>query len=757
MARILSLVLLVIFSTVAKAQAPSNYTNINGRYRWIAGMFDSTFHIPKGTTPSLRTGGSTNSGGLFYNTSDSSVYTYTGTQWIKLRGSINPLDTTNKYVTQVYKKNASDSVFYVRGGNHLWAFNDSSGAPGGGGGGKIYYFNGGVSMGTFGGFTMYELGDTANTGAAANFTRATTGNIANFITDPGKPGLLQIPAGVWTIDAYLSETGGGSNNAEIYVQVEKWDGSTITTIATSPIEQITNGSVIDLYTWAVSIPTTSLAVTDRIIIQFYIQNTNGKTVTLYTQNGYVGEVHTTFTTGIGALNGLTAPAQYLNTGTSGTDFNISSVTATHTFNLPTASATNRGALSSADWTTFNSKVGGSGTSGQVSYFNGTNSITSSPTFAFTPTSQLLLNNSVTAASAIARGMNVTSNLTAAANNDVLVGLDISPTFTNGAFTGVNRFGLRVLNSRINFGGTFAGSVGESLNPQYFLLINPSYTSVNNSATNIVRITPSVNLNNPGIQTAAALYIEPTYTNVGSANLYSIVATGNNLFGGAGAATSFSGSNVNFLGQAGASTNLNASAPNGQGFRIRVNSTAAQLNFEVDGSGNSDVRFVTANTEKLRIFNNGNVTIQNGGTHTDAGFKLDVNGTARVQGALTVVPANNTTGFSISGSSLTGSNAQSLVSLSQTWNTTGNPTAIKLDVTNTASGANSYLLDLQVGGIPQFTVFKGGEIKTSSPAGGVAQTWKLGSVHAVSPTSPDRTIEVEVNGTTYYLHAKTTNN
>jgi hypothetical protein len=42
-------------------------------------------------------------------------------------------------------------------------------------------------------------------------------------------------------------------------------------------------------------------------------------------------------------------------GTSGTDFAISSATDTHTFNLPTASAANRGALSTADWTTFNGK------------------------------------------------------------------------------------------------------------------------------------------------------------------------------------------------------------------------------------------------------------------------------------------------------------------------------------------------------------------------------------------------------------------
>lgn len=59
--------------------------------------------------------------------------------------------------------------------------------------------------------------------------------------------------------------------------------------------------------------------------------------------------------GITSLNGLTASTQTFATGTSGTDFAISSTTSTHTFNLPTASATNRGALSSADWTTFNSK------------------------------------------------------------------------------------------------------------------------------------------------------------------------------------------------------------------------------------------------------------------------------------------------------------------------------------------------------------------------------------------------------------------
>jgi hypothetical protein len=54
------------------------------------------------------------------------------------------------------------------------------------------------------------------------------------------------------------------------------------------------------------------------------------------------------------------------------------------------------------------------------------------------------------------------------------------------------------------------------------------------------------------------------------------------------------------------------------------------------------------------------------------------------------------------------------------------------------------------------LFVGGGLTTGAPTGGTAAKWKLGVAATVSPTSPNRTIEVDIGGTIYYLAAKTTN-
>jgi hypothetical protein len=63
--------------------------------------------------------------------------------------------------------------------------------------------------------------------------------------------------------------------------------------------------------------------------------------------------------------------------------------------------------------------------------------------------------------------------------------------------------------------------------------------------------------------------------------------------------------------------------------------------------------------------------------------------------------------------LTGSEATSALDISQTWNTTGTPTLIKANVTNTASNADSRLVDLQAGGSPVFRILPTGVVSAAS--------------------------------------------
>jgi hypothetical protein len=259
-----------------------------------------------------------------------------------------------------------------------------------------------------------------------------------------------------------------------------------------------------------------------------------------------------------ALNGLTSQVQYLTVGTSGTDFAISSVTDTHTFNLPTASATNRGALSSADWTIFNNKTSNLGTVTSV----GLSSATSGVTIGSTP---------------------------------------------------------------ITTSGTITLAIATASGSQNGLLSSTDWTTFNgkqNALTNPVT----------GTGTSGTL---PKFT--GSTTIGNSLFTENGTNGAFGGANYYSGTDVRTF-------NISAPLYPGLGFFANNVTTGNIFSYAVTGNlilnadpnnsfGDTRLILATDDVERLTVFSNGNVSIAN--SPTDAGFKLDVNGTGRFNGNLSL--------------------------------------------------------------------------------------------------------------------------
>jgi hypothetical protein len=158
------------------------------------------------------------------------------------------------------------------------------------------------------------------------------------------------------------------------------------------------------------------------------------------------------------------------------------------------------------------------------------------------------------------------------------------------------------------------------------------------------------------------------------------------------------------------------------YLLTANNAGTLVN--VNAVGSSGFVGIGANNAVTLLVGASNVSI---GTINQTGARLDVAG------------------------GVSGSAATALISATQTWNTTGSPTAFLLNVTNTASGASANLMDLQVGGTSQFKVSKAGAITTASPSGAAA-AWKLGRYLTVSSVShvSNRCVLVDIDGQIVYL-------
>lgn len=148
------------------------------------------------------------------------------------------------------------------------------------------------------------------------------------------------------------------------------------------------------------------------------------------------------TNGITMLNGDTNSSQTFTVGTAGNNFNIATTSSVHTFNIPSASATDRGLLLSADWTTFNDKVGTNQVRANGTLVSNPNFLDSS-TFLFGVASATNITGAPTnlANAQIAPGANIDKTKIATVGfwADTEVSTNVALKNGTNIFTGTNQF------------------------------------------------------------------------------------------------------------------------------------------------------------------------------------------------------------------------------------------------------------------------------------------------------------------------------
>jgi len=315
----------------------------------------------------------------------------------------------------------------------------------------------------------------------------------------------------------------------------------------------------------------------------------------------------------------------LTIGTSGTDLSSSVANSTTTpvitLNVPTASATNRGALSSADWTTFNNKqsaltnpVTGTGTTNYLPKFTGTSTIGNS----------IIQDNGSTAT------VNGRFNIYGSGTTSSTYGLVVDP---NGG--GVDNFWVRDDGATYTRGNaTFASSV--TANGGVVIAGNASISSTAAAIWSNTYL--QFNSGSAGI----------AWNNTGNTAGLMLLTNSGNL--GLGVTPSAWGGNARvFEGANGSALSSNVAAPetalmsnafyNGSSWIYKTSSQAAR--YSVNGYNGSHTWEVapsgtTGNaisfTQAMTLTASGRLLI---GTPTEASYMLDVNGTSRFSGNVTI--------------------------------------------------------------------------------------------------------------------------
>ena len=292
----------------------------------------------------------------------------------------------------------------------------------------------------------------------------------------------------------------------------------------------------------------------------------------------------------------------LTIGTSGTDLSSTVATGTTTpvitLNVPTASATNRGALSSADWTTFNNKQGTitlttTGTSGAATFSANTLNI---PDYG----------------SALSGYVTLTTNQT----------ISGVKTFSSmpilSAASGVN--GQIVYADATNTLKTIT-------NFKYDDATGVLTTQLGNLGSNAYTSTAYLPLTGGTLTGALG----------GTSASFSSSVTANQIF-----------STTTAAGYAAILTNTNG-ASDSNGLLVKASSMGTEYVVRFANQTDTSTFFTIKGT--------GNVLI---GTTTDSGYKLDVNGTGRFSSSVDATVANLSSGLKVTGSGLTSGTGAEIV-------------------------------------------------------------------------------------------------
>ncbi len=321
-------------------------------------------------------------------------------------------------------------------------------SPGGGGLGTniLATFNDSATSTFVPGTNAYDLGSTALRwnfyGTGGNFTGviSTSSSTASTSTSTGA---LTVAGGLGVVgDVFISSAAGSKLSI---MQSSGDEGGEIFLNKAVTNTTITTGVTIDVYQ-------------NRLRFFETGGSTRGAYIDLTACSSTVGTnlLSSGSGSGISNLNGLTATTQTFATGTSGSDFNISSSSSTHTFNIPYAGAASTGLITTQTQTIAGAKT-----------FSGQTSITDSTAATSTTTGALIINGGVGIAGSIWSGQHIVTNTTTSSSTStgamlVFGGLGVSGQI-NAASMQLTGNAIISGNLQFNGVGTFGNATTDTIN------------------------------------------------------------------------------------------------------------------------------------------------------------------------------------------------------------------------------------------------------------------------------------------------------